>query len=232
MLALPRMREQLVKFRTEQINGLRGLLAEYGEVMPKGRAGLRRDMPGALERVSERLPGMVVDSLRDQWGRILRTDEEIEVIERRLLLWHRTSKASRRLEAIPGVGVLTATAVVAAMGDPQAFRSGRESPPGWSWCRATSVPAGTFGYGHQQTRRPLSAHLVDPRRARRDHSRQGTLAVAGAATRAPAQQRRQRGAGEQERAHDVGTARSRSPLRWNLGRSLRRSIAEVDFVST
>ena len=51
------------------------------------------------------------------------------------------------------------------------------------------------------------------RRARRDHSRQGTLAVAGAAARASAQQRRQRGAGEQERAHDVGTTRSRSPLR-------------------
>ena len=126
VLALHRMREQLVKFRTAQINGLRGLLAEYGEVMPKGRAGLKRDIPGALERASERLPAMVVDSLRDQWARVLRTDEEIGVIERRLLLWHRTSEASRRLEAIPGVGVLTATAAVAAMGDPKAFRSGRE----------------------------------------------------------------------------------------------------------
>ena len=126
VLSLHRMREQLVKFRTAQINGLRGLLAEYGEVMPKGRAGLTRDIPGALERVSERLPAMVVDSLRDQWARILRTDEEIDVILQRLQLWHRTSEASRRLEDIPGVGVLTATAVVAAMGDPQAFRSGRE----------------------------------------------------------------------------------------------------------
>ena len=143
VLALHRMREQLVKFRTAQINGLRGLLTEYGEVMPKGRAGLRRDMPGALERVSERLPGMVVDSLRDQWGRILRTDEEIEVIERRLLLWHRTSEASRRLEAIPGVGVLTATAVVAAMGDPQAFRSGREFA---AWLGLVPRHVGTGGH--------------------------------------------------------------------------------------
>ena len=45
VLALHRMRQQLVKFRTAQINGLRGLLAEYGEVMPKGRAGLKRDLP-------------------------------------------------------------------------------------------------------------------------------------------------------------------------------------------
>ncbi len=56
VLALHRMRQQLVKFRTAQINGLRGLLAEYGDVMPRGRAGMRRDMAAALARVSERLP--------------------------------------------------------------------------------------------------------------------------------------------------------------------------------
>ena len=81
VLALHRMRQQLVKFRTAQINGLRGLLTEYGEVMPKGRAGLKRDIPGALERVSERLPAMAVDSLRDQWVRVAKLDEEIAVIE-------------------------------------------------------------------------------------------------------------------------------------------------------
>ena len=47
VLALHRMRRQLVKFRTAQINGLRGLLTEYGEVMSKGRAGPKRDVPGA-----------------------------------------------------------------------------------------------------------------------------------------------------------------------------------------
>ncbi len=67
VLALHRMREQLIKFRTAQINALRGLLTEYGEVMPKGRAGLKRDILGVLERVSERLPAMAVDRLRDQW---------------------------------------------------------------------------------------------------------------------------------------------------------------------
>ena len=126
VLALHRMRQQLVKFRTAQTNALRGLLTEYGEVMPKGRAGLNRDIPGALERVSERLPAMAVDSLRDQWARVLRTDEEIGVIERRLGLWHRDSEASQRIAEIPGVGLLSATAAVATMGDPKAFRSGRE----------------------------------------------------------------------------------------------------------
>ena len=126
MLALHRMRQQLVKFRTAQINGLRGLLTEYGEVMPKGRAGMRRDIPAALERVSERLPAMVIETLREQWARVAELDKEVGVIERRIKLWHRGNAASRQIAEIPGVGVLSATAVVAAMGDPAAFRSGRE----------------------------------------------------------------------------------------------------------
>ena len=74
VLALHRMRQQLVKFRTAQINGLRGLLAGYGEVMPRGRAGMQRDMPAVLERLSEQLPAMVVvETLREQWGRVGRT---------------------------------------------------------------------------------------------------------------------------------------------------------------
>ena len=126
ILALHRMRQQLVKFRTAQINGLRGLLAEYGEVMPQGRAGIVRGIAAALERVSERLPAMVVETLREQWARVIRLDEEIGEMERRLALWHRNNAASRRIAAIPGVGVLSATAAVAAMGDPGAFKSGRE----------------------------------------------------------------------------------------------------------
>ncbi len=126
VLALHRMRQQLVKFRTAQINGLRGLLTEYGEVMPQGRAGMRRDMVAALGRISERLPTMVVDALREQWARVARLDEEVRGIERRLKLWHQDNAESRRVAEIPGVGLPGATALVAAMGDPAAFSSGRE----------------------------------------------------------------------------------------------------------
>ena len=84
VLALHRMRQQLVKFRTAQINGLRGLLSEYGEVMPQGRAGIARAIAPALERVAERLPAMMVESLREQWARVIRLDDEIGEIERRL----------------------------------------------------------------------------------------------------------------------------------------------------
>ena len=126
VLALHRMRQQLVKFRTAQINGLRGLLTEYGEVMPRGRAGMKRDMAGALERVSERLPAMVIDTLREQWARVPELDAEVDKIERRLAVWHRQTASSQRIAAIPGVGLLSATAAVATMGDPTVFRSGRE----------------------------------------------------------------------------------------------------------
>lgn len=142
VLALHRMRQQLVKFRTAQINCLRGLLTEYGEVMPRGRGGMKRDLAGVLARLSERLPAVVVETLREQWSRVAALDDEIDVIERRLEAWHRDSLASRRLAAIPGVGLLTATALVAMMGDPAAFRSGREFA---AWLGLVPRHSGTGG---------------------------------------------------------------------------------------
>ena len=66
VLAMHRMRQQLVKFRTAQINGLRGLLTEYGEVLPKGWTGMNRGIAAAREQVVERLPTIVVETLREQ----------------------------------------------------------------------------------------------------------------------------------------------------------------------
>jgi transposase len=126
MLALHRMREQLVKFRTMQINGLRGLLSEYGEVMGKGRAALDKEIPAALGRIAERLPTALLDTLREQWNGLTRLDEQIAEIERRMRQWKKEDKAVKAISDIPGVGLLTATAAVAMMGDPKAFRSGRE----------------------------------------------------------------------------------------------------------
>ncbi len=126
VLALHRMRSQLVKFRTAQINGLRGLLAEYGEVMPQGRAGITKGIVAALAQLVDRLPAVLLDTLREQWARVGQLDEQVAEIERRLRAWHKEDKASRRIAEIPGVGLLTATAAVAAMGDPKSFKSGRE----------------------------------------------------------------------------------------------------------
>lgn len=126
ILALHRMRSQLVKFRIAQSNGLRGLLMEYGEVMPQGRSGLKDGIAEALRKVADRLPAMVVETLREQWERVGKLDEEIDKIERRLNTWLKQEEACRRIFEIPGVGPLTATAAVAVMGDAKAFKSGRE----------------------------------------------------------------------------------------------------------
>jgi transposase len=126
ILALHRMRSQLVKFRTAQINGLRGLLTEYGEVMPLGRAVIRRDAAAAIGRLSDRLPAVVIDTMREQFDRLAQLDQEVRTIEHRLRLWHKDDEASRRIADIPGVGLLTATAAVATIGNAKVFKSGRE----------------------------------------------------------------------------------------------------------
>ena len=126
VLMMHRQREQLVKFRTMQINGLRGMLAEFGEAMGKGRFALTKAIADAFIRIEERLPKVLSDSLREQWARVEKLDEEIARIERRLREWKKEDKAVKAISEIPGVGLLTATAAVAMIGDPKAFSSGRE----------------------------------------------------------------------------------------------------------
>jgi transposase len=126
VLMLHRMRSQLVEMRSMQVNQLRGLLYEFGAELPPGRrAGLAR-IPQELATLEAVLPAMVIDTVREQLKRIGGLDQDIAEIERRLAAWKKDDVASRRLMDIPGVGLLTATAAVATMGEPRAFRSGRE----------------------------------------------------------------------------------------------------------
>jgi transposase len=142
VLALHRLRQQKVKFRTMQMNTLRGLLAEYGEVMAKSRAALDKAIPGVLARLSERLPAMLIDSLRELWNDLDRLDRQIADIERRLQTWMKEDRACKAIAAIPGVGLLTATPSVATMGDAKAFRSAREFA---AWLGLVPKQIGTGG---------------------------------------------------------------------------------------
>ena len=142
VLALHRMRQQLVKFRTMQSNGLRGLLTEYGEVMAVGRAALDRAMSDVLARLSERLPAVLIDTLREQWEMLGKLDQQVAEIERRLLAWLKQNKACKTIAEIPGVGLLTATAAVATIGDAKAFKSGREFA---AWLGLAPGQTGTGG---------------------------------------------------------------------------------------
>lgn len=142
VLAQHRLRQQKIKFRTMQMNSLRGLLTEYGEVMARSRVTLDKANPGVLARLAERLPAMLIDSLRELWNDLDRLDKQIADIERRLHTWMREDEACKAIAAIPGVGLLTATATVATMGDAKAFRSGREFA---AWLGLVPKQIGTGG---------------------------------------------------------------------------------------
>ena len=126
VLTLHRMRELLVKMRTMQTNQLRGLLYEFGADLPMGRQrGLAR-IPDELAKLEQTLPAMVIETMRSQLQRVEGLDKDIAGIEKKLSLWKKEDAASRKLMEIPGVGLLTATAAVATIGDARAFKSGRE----------------------------------------------------------------------------------------------------------
>ncbi len=126
VLSLHKMRRQLVKFRTAQINAIHGLLLEFGETLHKGRASLDKAMPEVLERMREKLPPFLICQIEDQYRRLSDLDTQIDGIEKQLAAWAKQNEACQRIMKIPGVGPLVATAAVATMGDAGAFRSGRE----------------------------------------------------------------------------------------------------------
>ena len=125
-LTLHRQRELLMKMRTMQTNALRGLLYEFGATFAQGRKALFKDVEQTLEDISAQLPQMVRDSLREQVARIKATSEDMLAIEKRLALQLKADPQMQRIAQIPGVGLLTATAAIATMGEASAFKSGRE----------------------------------------------------------------------------------------------------------
>lgn len=120
------MRRQLVKFRTAQINALHGRLLEFGETLHKGRTSLAKEVPEALERLKERLPGYLINLLDEQYQRLVDLDVQINGIEKRLLAVAKQNETCKRLMEIPSLGQLITTAAVATMGEASAFKSGRE----------------------------------------------------------------------------------------------------------
>lgn len=126
ILALHRMRQQLVKFRTAQINALHGIFLEFGETVRKGRISLDKGVPVVFERLRERLPPFLIALLEKQHHRLSELDEKINGIEKQLKAVAKQNETCRKLLEIPGVGPLIATAAAATMGEASAFKSGRE----------------------------------------------------------------------------------------------------------
>lgn len=126
ILAQHRARQGFVKARTAQANQIRGLLAEYGIVIPQGIGHIGKRLPEILEDGENGLPG-VFRQLIDRLGSNLKElDRQVKEMEVQIQAWHRNSVDSRKLAQIPGIGPISASALVASIGDARNFKDGRQ----------------------------------------------------------------------------------------------------------
>jgi transposase len=126
LLMLHRARALLVSQRTALICALRGHMAEFGVVVPRGPRNIDPLLAVLADETDARLSAtarLALGPVARQMGRL---QAEIEALDRRLLDAHRANDMSRRLATIPGIGIVTATALAASITDPSMFRSGRE----------------------------------------------------------------------------------------------------------
>jgi transposase len=126
MLSLHRMRALLVKFRTMQVNQLRGLLYEFGVTFRAGRMAGLAEIRTRMAELEDTLPGTMICSLQDQLKRVDGLEQDIDRLEKWMGTWQKQEAACRAIAAVPGIGKLTATALVAMIGDAKTFKSGRE----------------------------------------------------------------------------------------------------------
>ncbi len=126
ILSLHRARQGFVKAKTAQANQIRGLLAEYGIAIPKGITHIAKQVPEVLEENADELPGsfrLLIERLVDHLKELERQAGELEL---EIKGWHRGNDNSRKLADIPGVGPMTASAMVATVGDAKNFKNGRQ----------------------------------------------------------------------------------------------------------
>jgi len=126
VLLLHRSRDLLVRQRTMLINALRGHCGEFGVVAAQGAPKVTDLIEVIEDRDDARIPTLAREALDALIAQLRGVQAEILGLEKKLKAWHRSNEASRRLEAIPGVGVITATALVATIGDASQFHSGRQ----------------------------------------------------------------------------------------------------------
>ena len=126
VLSLHRARQGFVKARTAQANQIRGLLAEYGVVIPKGISHVARQVPLILEDAGNELPDAMRSLIQGLLEHLRNLHCQVTELERQIKAWHRENAASRKLEAIPGIGPLSATALIASIGDVHTFKNGQQ----------------------------------------------------------------------------------------------------------
>lgn len=126
VLSLHRVRERLVKSRTALANEIRGLLSEYGVIVPKGISHIRVGFAEVLHKNAAKLTPMALETFNNLLQEFHQLDEEIDKYELKIKQIHKVSPISQQLATIPGVGEIIATAIIATVGDPKAFKNGRQ----------------------------------------------------------------------------------------------------------
>ena len=126
VLSLHRVRQGFVKARTAQANQIRGLLGEFGLIMPAGISHIAKRVPRLLEDASNALPGSFRQLITRLTERLKELDSLVDEFEAQIKAWHRSSELSMKLEKIPGIGPLGASALVASIADANSFANGRQ----------------------------------------------------------------------------------------------------------
>jgi transposase len=125
-LVLHRTRHLLVRQQTATINSIRAHLAEFGIVAPVGRRGVEELLKVIADAHDARVPEVARACVAALGVQLRQLKAQVLEFDRRILAWHRSSETSRRLDQIPGVGPVLATALVASIAEPKVFRSGRD----------------------------------------------------------------------------------------------------------
>jgi transposase len=126
MQCLHRVRSRLIGCRTQLVNQIRGLLAEYGIVLPQHVAQLRRHLPALLEDDSNELTSSTRRLFHSLYEELVELETRIAAADERIERAFRENAECQRIAAVEGIGPVTATAVVAAISDGRAFRNGRQ----------------------------------------------------------------------------------------------------------
>lgn len=126
ILSVHRARQGFVKARTAQGNQIRGLLAEFGIVIQKGIDAIAKRVPEILEDAENGLPGTMRRLLERLTDNLKEMDRHVNELDAQIRTWHNENAASLKLAEIPGIGPITASAIVATVGDASEFKNGRQ----------------------------------------------------------------------------------------------------------
>jgi len=123
ILSIHRARQGFVKARTAQANQIRGLLMEYGITIPQGISNIRKKIPIILEDGENELPGVFRQLLHRLNNHLKELNDQVTELESQIQIWYRNNEASKKIACIPGIGPLTASALIASIGDAKCFKS-------------------------------------------------------------------------------------------------------------